>query len=208
MESTESAETATLRQKVVLILKESEASMSYRELTNAIWAQFPEYKEHMHAKYSDEARAEQRIRLGTLVRDNPSVFTATKIDGKVMVGLAASAVDVAEDADEESAEDDSAPSVYWYTFPAYKKATGVYPIKIGKGDDPASRIRQQVTSMPEQPVILGTFPHSDASNLERALHCVLSLRGKRKADAPGVEWFLTTPDEISKLIQVILDKNQ
>lgn len=37
-----------------------------------------------------------------------------------------------------------------------------------------------------------------------ALHSVLNLRGKRKADAPGAEWFMTTPDEISALIRMVL----
>jgi hypothetical protein len=62
----------------------------------------------------------------------------------------------------------------------------------------------QVTAMPEQPTILGTFEHNDPISLERALHSVLILRGKRKTDAPGTEWFITTPDEISALIQLVL----
>ena len=58
--------------------------------------------------------------------------------------------------------------------------------------------------MPEQPDILGTFEHGDVHNLERALHAVLTLRGKRKRDAPGAEWFVTTPEEIKELIQAVL----
>ncbi len=60
--------------------------------------------------------------------------------------------------------------------------------------------------MPEQPDILGKYEHHDTANLERALHCVLTLRGKRKSDAPGAEWFMTTPVEVSALIQVILQE--
>ncbi|MBK6591891.1 MAG: GIY-YIG nuclease family protein [Burkholderiales bacterium] len=58
--------------------------------------------------------------------------------------------------------------------------------------------------MPEQPDILGTFEHQDVHNLERALHAVLTLRGKRKRDAPGAEWFVTTPEEIKELIHAVL----
>jgi hypothetical protein len=66
------------------------------------------------------------------------------------------------------------------------------------------RISQQVTAMPESPLILGTFDHLDEISLERALHAGLSLRGKRKSDAPGAEWFVTTPAEIEALIQMVL----
>jgi hypothetical protein len=58
--------------------------------------------------------------------------------------------------------------------------------------------------MPEQPVILGVYEHNDPVSLERALHSVLNLRGKRKTDAPGAEWFITTPDEILALIRMVI----
>lgn len=58
--------------------------------------------------------------------------------------------------------------------------------------------------MPEPPEVLGTFEHSDVVSLERALHAVLSLRGKRKKDAPGAEWFITTPSEVKTLIELVL----
>ena len=58
--------------------------------------------------------------------------------------------------------------------------------------------------MPEPLKILGTHEHSDEISLERALHAVLALRGKRKNDAPGPEWFVTTPAEIEALIGMVL----
>ncbi|MEN9437412.1 MAG: hypothetical protein RIR09_2067 [Pseudomonadota bacterium] len=67
-----------------------------------------------------------------------------------------------------------------------------------------ARISQQVTAMPELPKILGTHEHPDEISLERALHAVLALRGKRKKDAPGSEWFVTTPAEIESLIGMVL----
>jgi hypothetical protein len=91
------------------------------------------------------------------------------------------------------------------TFPAYKRADGPFPIKIGRGNSPEARIAQQVTSMPEQPEVLGTYAHKDVASLERALHAVLTLRERRKRDAPGMEWFNTTPQEIGRLIKLVLE---
>ena len=122
--------------------------------------------------------------------------------------MAATAADTLEEVEEEDDEVAEAtggkPSVYWYTFPAYQTLSGPHPIKIGRGANPELRINQQVTSMPEAPVILGTHEHTDTGNLERALHAVLALRGKRKTDAPGNEWFLTTHQEITEVIEFIL----
>jgi hypothetical protein len=204
-------DSTTLKQKLIIVLTQRGEPMGYRELTDTVWASYPEYREHMVSMYETEkkARVEQRIRMGGVVKGAPGVFTATKSDGIVLVGLAASEADVAEEADDEEIGDESAvvPSVYWYTFPAYRKLDGAYPIKVGRGTNPRMRISQQVTAMPEQPIILGSFEHADNSNLERALHAVLELRGKRKQDSPGAEWFITTPEEIIALIQVVLGTN-
>jgi len=204
-----SEETFTLRQMVLAVLKQAGEQMSYRDLSTAVWAVFPAHHAHIMKLYDHDeskARREHRIRLGMLVKQSPTVFTATMSDGIVLVGLAATETETAVEEDEEEIADttDVKPAIYWYTFPAYKRADGPFPIKIGRGNSPEARISQQVTSMPEQPEVLGTFVHSDVSNLERALHAVLTLRGKRKRDAPGMEWFLTTPQEISQLIKLVL----
>jgi hypothetical protein len=197
----------SLRQKMIAVLTQRGEPMSYRELTDTLWDAFPGHREHMVTKYETEkeARTIQRVRLGIQVRDNPGVFTATKSEGIVLVGLAATEADAVDDADDEAAigESAAAQAVYWYTFPAYKQPSGPYPIKIGRGNNPETRIGQQVTAMPEHPDILGTFEHGDVHNLERALHAVLTLQGKRKRDAPGAE-FVTTPEEIKELIQAVL----
>lgn len=203
-------DSTSLRQKTIAVLTQREEPLSYRELTDTLWAAYPEHYQHMLKLYKTEkeARHPYRIRLGILVRENPGVFTATKSEGVVLVGLAASEADVVDDVDEDIAVDASSvnPAVYWYTFPAYRRLDEPFPIKIGKGNNAMSRISQQVTAMPEQPVVLGTFEHQDSQTLERALHCVLTLRGKRKKDAPGAEWFMTTPEEIETLVAVILGK--
>lgn len=204
-----SDESLTLRQMVLVVLKQNGEQMSYRDLSTSVWAAFPAHHTHIMNLYDhDEAKArrEHRIRLGILVKQSPTMFTATMSDGIVLVGLAATETETAvEEEEEEIAEATGVrAAVYWYTFPAYKRSDGPFPIKIGRGNMPEVRIAQQVTSMPEQPVVLGTFEHTDVNNLERALHAVLTLRGKRKHDAPGTEWFLTTPQEISQIIKVVL----
>ncbi len=209
-----SDESLTLRQMALAVLKQSGEQMSYRDLSTAIWNMFPAHYAHLmnnlYGNDEKEARRQHRIRLGMLVKQQPGVFTATMSDGIVLVGLAATETESwedEEDDDEEVATDAGVkPSVYWYTFPAYKRATGSYPIKVGRGKNPEARIYQQVTSMPEQPEILGSHEHADTVTLERALHAVLTLRGKRKSDAPGTEWFVTTPEEIKSVILLVLQQ--
>lgn len=201
-------EATSLRQKMVAVLSQSAEPLTYRELTKAIWDAYPEFHEHLLSLYegdSSEARRRLRIRMGIEVREHSEVFAATKVEGVVVVGLAATEDDAAAEAEEaEQQEQGSVPAIYWYTFPAYKRPSGPYPIKVGKGTHPLARITQQVTSMPEQPEVLGTFEHPEADNLERAVQYVLKVRGKRKADAPGTEWFNTTPDEVVKLVKWIV----
>lgn len=206
-----SEESLSVRQMMLAVLQQSEEQMTYRNLTTAIWTAFPAHRDHiLQLADGDEkkARAEYRIRLGMLVKKG-IYFSAVKSEGIVLVGLAATAADTLEEEEEE--EDDEVaeatgakPSVYWYTFPAYRTPAGPHPIKIGRGNNPELRINQQVTAMPEAPVILGTREHTDTGNLERALHAVLALRGKRKTDAPGTEWFMTTHQEITEAIEFIL----
>jgi hypothetical protein len=201
----------TLREMVVTLLNKRGEPMTYRDLTNALWAHFPAYRDHTFTRNpkDKDARREVRTRLGGLVRNNPDLFTATKTtDNAVLVGLAATPQDVANEAEAEE-EDDSEiaiSSVYWYTFPAYQRIDAAHPIKIGHGKTPLDRINQQVTAMPEYPVILGTFEHENARILERALHAILSLRGKR-ISSPGAEWFQTTADEVRALINFVLQRS-
>jgi hypothetical protein len=204
-------ESTSLRQKMVAVLTQSGEQLTYRALTQALWKAYPDFHSHMLSLYEGDAtetRRKLRIRMGIEVRDHPEVFAATKVDGVVVVGLAATEDDAAVEIEEESDQQDpgALPAIYWYTFPAYKRSTGPFPIKIGKGADPESRIMQQVTPMPEKPEILGTYLHVDADNLEKAIQYVLKVRGKRKADAPGAEWFMTTPEEIKLAIEAVLGK--
>ncbi|WP_292044393.1 GIY-YIG nuclease family protein [Massilia sp. UBA6681] len=194
--------------KTIAVLQQRGEPVTYRELIDLLWEAHSDLKQHLVQLYQSEqkARKEMRIRLGTLVKEYPDVFSAAMSDGFVLVGLSAGP-DELDDTDLDEADlagDEGKPAVYWYTFPAYQSANSSFPIKIGRGIDPLARIKAQVTAMPEQPTILGTYEHHDPISLERALHSVLILRGKRKTDAPGAEWFMTTPDEISALIRMVL----
>lgn len=203
----DSSETLSLRQRVIAVLQSKGEPISYRDLTDTLWATYPDYHQHMVCKYETEqkARIEQRIRLGILVKSYPSIFTASKSEERVLVGLTASDTEVmAEEVEAENEAAAQAAAVYWYTFPAYRKERGDFPIKIGRGINPQNRITQQVTAMPEVPVVLGTYEHPEVIHLERALHCILTVRGKRKSDAPGLEWFNTTHEEIGQLIQQVV----
>lgn len=201
-------EAATLREKMVAVLTQSGEQLTYRALTNEIFEKYPHFRDHMetlHPNDATEVRRRVRIRMGIEVKEHPEVFSATKVEGVVVVALAATENDAAVELEEE--KEDAAgvvPSIYWYTFPAYRKENGPYPIKVGKGADPLARIMQQVTPMPEKPEILGTFQHADADNLEKAVQYLLKVRGRRKADAPGAEWFVTTPQEITLAIKAVL----
>ncbi|MBL0422377.1 GIY-YIG nuclease family protein [Ramlibacter sp. AW1] len=199
----------SLRQKMVAVLTQSAEPLTYRSLTKVIWESYPDFHQHMLSLYDgdpSEARRRMRIRMGIEVREHPEVFAATKVEGVVVVGLAATEDDAAIEVEEEKEQQEAgvAPAIYWYTFPAYKRSSGPYPIKIGKGANPEARIMQQVTPMPEKPEILGTYPHPDADNLEKAIQYLLKVRGRRKADAPGAEWFVTTPQEVLLAIQAVL----
>jgi hypothetical protein len=200
-------EVTSLRQKMVAVLTRSGEQLTYRQLTDALWHDYPGFHDHMlslNDGAENEARTKLRIRMGMEVRDHSNVFAATKVEGVVVVGLAATEDDAAVEVEEEEAVGQQVPSIYWYTFPAYHRAGAPFPIKIGKGANPEARIMQQVTAMPEAPTVLGQFAHAEADSLEKALQYVLKVRGKRKADSPGVEWFLTTPQEIESLIGVII----
>jgi hypothetical protein len=201
----------SLRLRTIAVLQQRGEPATYRELIDLLWSTYPDLKQRRTDHYQSEqkARKELRISLGTLVKSYPQTFSATMSDGRVFVGLAApedDSINAPETDDEDTVETEGRPSVYWYTFPAYQSENVPYPIKIGRGADPLARIRIQVTAMPEQPTILGTFEHNHPANLERALHSILILRGKLKADAPGSEWFITTPDEITSLIQMVLGR--
>jgi hypothetical protein len=102
--------------------------------------------------------------------------------------------------------------VYVYYYPVYKAFAEFsrekrWRCKIGLSTiDASMRVNQQTgTSMPEKPVIALVLKTDKPSELEKALHSILSIRGHRSEDSPGQEWFLTNPEEVKGLYSFITD---
>jgi hypothetical protein len=87
--------------------------------------------------------------------------------------------------------------VYAYTFSSYQRSNGRYPIKVGmtRAGSAERRIEQQLgASNAETPILLLEIACENAALLERSLHS--RLKSRHVSDAPGKEWFRTTPPEI------------
>ncbi len=114
----------------------------------------------------------------------------------------------AEDLEPEKIIGTGKHSVYLYYFPIYKRYAReqneeVWPCKIGKAmNDPINRIISQTrTALPEYPKV-GLIIKTDALNLmESTIQNILKLQGKQKQDAPGKEWFITSPSEVETVYE-------
>ena len=106
-------------------------------------------------------------------------------------------------------------SVYLYYYSAYQRLAelqgeDVWPCKIGKSrNDPISRILLQMrTALPEYPKV-GLIIKTDACSLmEGTIQNILKLQGKQKQDAPGTEWFITSPSEVEHVYENIFGNLQ
>jgi len=99
-------------------------------------------------------------------------------------------------------------AIYVYYLPTYRlraqeQGEKAWPCKIGRTDsDPLSRVLSQAaTALPERPRIAIIIRTAYPSAWETALHGVLTLRGLQIDSVPGVEWFLTSPEEILELVR-------
>lgn len=102
-------------------------------------------------------------------------------------------------------------SIYLYYLPLYRQSAeiqnqNVWHCKIGKTDgDPLNRILSQAaTALPEKPHIALIFKTDFPSELETAIHSILTIRERKINSSPGSEWFLTSPDEVEELVEMIL----
>ncbi len=102
-------------------------------------------------------------------------------------------------------------TVYVYYFPTYQlwaesQSESSWPCKIGMTEgDPNLRIHIQVgTGMPESPEIALIIRTDAPAEMERILHDALTLRRRRMEDAPGTEWFLTSPSEVEEIHALLL----
>ncbi len=101
-------------------------------------------------------------------------------------------------------------TVYLYYLPQYKKEAqengrAHWRCKIGKSErEPTERILEQVaTALPEQPHFALAVKTDLASELEKAIHNILTLRGRQAPSALGKEWFLTSPNEVLEIVEFI-----
>lgn len=103
-------------------------------------------------------------------------------------------------------------AVYVYYYDAYKtlayaKGIDSWECKIGRTDrEPLQRVLGQAgTGYPEYPHIALIFFCNDSGILEAAIHSALKLRGKHIKDAPGNEWFFTSPAEVEALYMALMN---
>lgn len=106
-------------------------------------------------------------------------------------------------------------SVYLYYYPQYResaesKGEKVWACKIGKTihSEADGRIRSQATGLPESPMI-GLHIKTDwPKEVEDIIHDILKVRGTHIADAPGREWFLTSPSEVEEIYNFIGERSR
>lgn len=99
-------------------------------------------------------------------------------------------------------------SVYLYYYPAYRRLAElqneeVWACKIGKArNDPISRISSQTrTALPEYPKVGLIIKTDEFTLMETTIQNILKLQGKHIQDAPGTEWFLTSPSEVETVYE-------
>ena len=100
-------------------------------------------------------------------------------------------------------------SVYVYYLPTYRmraeeRSEHSWQCKIGRTEGSALDrvLSQAATALPEKPFLAIVLRTKYPRALEAALHAVLTLRGLRIEDAPGSEWFLTSPGEVIALAKL------
>ena len=101
--------------------------------------------------------------------------------------------------------------MYVYFYDVYKELAllqgkEIWPCKIGRTDvDPIGRIFSQTgTCYPELPHLALIINCEDSSILEKALHNILKIKNRWISDAPGKEWYYSSPEEIETLYNTII----
>lgn len=101
-------------------------------------------------------------------------------------------------------------AVYVYYYDVYKELAEIkgkkcWECKIGRTDrDPIQRVVSQAgTCYPELPHIALVIYCDDSAALEAALHSILKFQNKWIKEAPGTEWFLTSPQEVRELYFIL-----
>lgn len=102
-------------------------------------------------------------------------------------------------------------AVYVYYYDAYCELARIngetlWPCKIGRTDcDPIQRIIGQAgTCYPELPHVALIIYCDDSNALETVFHNIMKVKGRWMENAPGKEWFITSPDEIKAIYISVL----
>ncbi len=85
---------------------------------------------------------------------------------------------------------------------AESKGENIWECNIGRTiREPHTRINEQAgTALPAENLKIGLHIKTDREEkIERIIHDILKVRGKHIADAPGREWFLTSPSEVEEI---------
>ncbi len=83
----------------------------------------------------------------------------------------------------------------------------IWECKIGRTEtDPLSRVLGQVgTYYPEYPHIDIIIKCKDSGLLEKTFHNILKMKNRWISNAPGNEWFITSPEEVESIYNLIID---
>ena len=100
-------------------------------------------------------------------------------------------------------------SVYVYYYPTYKhhaelRGEETWPCKIGRSEyqNPIHRILEQAgTGMPEKPEIALVIQTNVPVEVEKAIHRLLDR--DHMSDASGTEWFITNPNRVEEIYEII-----
>ena len=85
------------------------------------------------------------------------------------------------------------------------KGENVWECKIGRTvQELHTRIYQQTGTPPAERLKIGLHIKTDKERkIERIIHDILKVRGKHITDAPGTEWFMTSPSEVEEIYNFI-----
>ena len=102
-------------------------------------------------------------------------------------------------------------SVYVFYYPAYKELAKLkgqkrWPCKIGKTTGSVyERVIKHGTHLPERPRIAFVLKITESNLWEQLLHLILKSRLQAIAEAPGREWFNTTPNRILRIMRGLFE---
>ncbi len=96
-------------------------------------------------------------------------------------------------------------SLYAFYLPTYRRLAEIngedrWLVNVGTTTGSvAALVGQHRASLPEAPTVALVVSTEDAAVLQRLVHMVLDLRGRRATSAGGPDWFLTNGEEIADI---------